>query len=245
MKRVLNALLIFSFCMMLLLGVLVYSSYQKSQKTDATLLEMNASLYQKPIQLKEGRVEEDSKNLIFYVSSESLELQEVVLEILHGKTGKLNYITIPVNAQMAVETKLYQKLAAIYPEMPQYFQLSQLSNLFDENKRYAYGQLILDDMLGMDTSYYTVITSDVEDFHSYIEAIRQQYGCDTKEKIETCFETEHPNITSNLSKKKRLEYAASYAKVTKDTLSEEVAAGETHTSSYEIHVAEFKLQIAE
>lgn len=244
MKRVLNALLIFSFCMMLLLGILVYASYKKSQKTDTTLLEINASIYQKPIQIKKGRVEEDSKNLIFYVSSESLELLEVVLEILHGKTGELNYITIPVNTQMTVEAKLYQKLAAIYPEMPQYFQLSMLSNLFDDQKRYAYGQLILDDMLGMDTSYYTVITSDQEDFHSYIEVVRQQYGCDTKEKICTLIEAEYPNMTSNLSKKKKLEYAVSFAKVTTDTLTEEMAAGQAHTNSYEINKAEFLLQIA-
>lgn len=243
MRRVLNALLRFSFSMILLFGILIYSSYKRSQTTDTTLLEMNASLYQKPIQLKEGRIEESSKNLIFYVDSESGELKEVVLEILEGKTGELSYIAIPLNTQVTVDAKLYQKLAAIVPEVPQYFQLSRLSEMFDETKRYAYAQLILDEMLHIDTSYYTVITDDTADLHLYIEGILKEYGCNTQEEIRTAIQEEYPNIVSNLCKKDKLEYVSAYAKVMNELRTEEIAAGEVHTNSYEINLAQFALQI--
>lgn len=244
MKRVLNWLLLISFIMILILGGLLYRSYRKSQVTDTTLLELNTSLYQNPIQLKDGMVEDTGINFIFYTSEDGQTLKEVVIEVLACKEGQLTYITVPGNTEIAVGAKLYQKLTAIYPEMPQYFQLSRLAGLFDDEKRYAYGQLILDDMFSIDSSYYSVIASDSNDFEEYKKAIILQYGMSETEQIKGYIKTEYSKISSNLSKKNKLQYAEYYTKALQNEVVTVEAEGVEHTDSYEIDLAQFAIQMA-
>lgn len=244
MKRVLNWLLVISLLMILILAGLLYRSYCKSKVTDTTLLEMNAALYQNPIQTKEGKVEDVGVNLIFHTSKDGTKLKEVIVEVLVCKSGRLTYITIPGNTEISVGSKLYQKLTAIYPEMPQYLQLEKLVDLFDEDKRYAYGQLILDDMLSIDSSYYTVIASDYDSFEEYGQAVTDQYGTMELEQVKQYIKDEHSKKNSNLSKKNKLQYAEYYVKALQNEVKVTEADGAQHTDSFEIYLADFTMQMA-
>lgn len=245
MRKLLNWLLILSFATILIMGGLLYRSYKKSQVTDTTLLELNATLYQNPIQVKAGKVEDIARNLIFYTSTDGKELKEVTIEVLCCKQGTLNYIKIPLNAEITVDASLYQKLAAIYPEMPQYFRLSKLGELFEKDKRYAYGQLILDRMFSIDTSYYTVIGGDEADFKTYRNDLVRQYGLQSEEEIRKLIKQQYPDQKSNLAKKEKLKYAEYYAKVQQSSITEEIAEGTVHTDSFTIDVARLVVKLSE
>lgn len=244
MKRLLNVLLLISFVMVLILGGLFYYSYKKTRKNNTELLELNSTLYQKPLQLKIGETKATTIQIIFYESNETKELKEVVLEILNSTTNQLTYIEIPNNTKINVSSKLYQKLSAIYPEMPQYFQLERLETMFDEEKRYGYGQLILDDMLEIDSSYYSKIQGSKDTFLEYKNDLIKKYQLESYEDIKTLIQQEKKEIESNLSSKERIELAKNYANVNKDSVVEERIVGRMHTDSYEINLSDFAVQFA-
>ena len=243
MRRVLNWLLVLSIGMGLIFGGLLYRTYQKSKTTDTTLLELNAALYQNPVEEKEGRVDDVSIQIIFYTSIDQTTLQDVVIEVLHCKDQKLTYLSVPTDTDIIVNSRLYQKLTALYPEMPQYFRLDQLPGLFDSEKRYAYAQLILDAMLSIDSSYYTVIAGDEATFEEYREALWKQYGDSSKAGIQQLLKNEYPKTTTNLSKKNKVRYAKYYAEITAENLTLGEAYGTRHTDSFEIDVVKFGVQM--
>ena len=243
MRRVLNWLLVLSIGMVLLFGGLLYHTYQKSRITDTTLLELNAALYQNPVQEKEGRVDDVSIQIIFYTSIDQTTLQDVVIEILHCKDQKLTYLSVPTDTDIIVNSRLYQKLTALYPEMPQYFRLNQLPQLFDAKKRYGYAQLVLDSMLSIDSSYYTVIAGDESTYQEYREALWKQYEDRSKVGIEQLLKSEYPKTTSNLSKKNKVRYAKYYAEITEGNITLGEVYGTRHTDSFEIDVVKFGVQM--
>lgn len=243
MRRVLNWLLAFSVCMVVLLGVLLYRTYEKSQTTDTTLLNLNASLYQNPVQAKEGRLDDVSIQLIFYTSTDQETLQDVVIEVLHCKNEILTYLDVPIDTDIAVNSRLYQKLAAQYPEMPQYFRLDQLPKLFETKDCYAYAQLILDDMLSIDSSYYTVIAGEEKTFEEYRTALWKSYGDRSEKGIKELMKNEYPKIETNLSKKHKVSYAKYYAEVTDENLILGEVEGTRHTDSFEIDLVKFGVQM--
>lgn len=243
MRRVLNWLLVLSIGMVFLLGGLLYHSYEKSKITDTTLLEQNAALYQKPVREKEGRVDDVSIQIIFYTSIEQTTLEDVVIEILHCKDKKLTYLSVPTDTEISVNSRLYQKLAALDPEIPQYFRLNQLPRLFDAKKRYAYAQLILDDMLSMDSSYYTVVAGEESTFLEYREDLWKQYGDSSTEGIKQLLNSEYPKISTNLSRKNKLSYAQYYADITAENVTIAEVYGTRHTDSFEIDTVRFGVQM--
>ena len=243
MRRVLNWLLAFSVCMVVLIGVLLYRTYQKSLTTDTTLLELNTSLYQNPVQEKEGRLEDVSIQIIFYTSTDQETLQDVVIEVLHCKNRILTYLDVPTDTDIVVNSRLYQKLTAVYPEMPQYFRLDQLPKLFAEKDRYAYAQLILDDMLSIDSSYYTVISGEEKSFEEYRTALWSSYGDRSEKGIKELIKNEYSKIETNLSKKHKVNYAKYYAEVTDDKFILGEVEGTRHTDSFEIDLVKFGVQM--
>lgn len=106
-------------------------------------------------------VEDISKNLIYSVDSKSGKIKGLVLEIFNTNTGNMDYITIPANTEVTISNELYQKLAKAGCEAPQIIKLSAIHKYFSEDTMYEYGELILNDLLGIDISYYTVVEPEV------------------------------------------------------------------------------------
>jgi len=241
MRHVLKRLMIISMCMALFLGGLLFYSYQTSKQADLETLEQNISQNESPIQTKKGRVDEKSSNLIFYTSKDGKELKEVVVEVLDGKQGRLSFISIPIDTIVDVDASLYQKLSAVDTEMPQHFILFRLESMFEPKRRYSYGQLLMDELLGIDSSYYTVIRGEEASFAEYRKRIQQSYPLETEAEIMKAIQSCIKDVRSNLTKKKRKRYAKFYAMVHKDQVQELTVEGIQHNAGFELDVQKFRM----
>ncbi len=102
-------------------------------------------------------VDEVSKNLIFCYDSETGIISKLVLEVFHCEQKQLTYLTIPMSTSFTMSDTLYKKLIAIKPSIPQMLRLSAMVRYLDASVVFDYGVLMVEDMLGIDISYYTVI----------------------------------------------------------------------------------------
>lgn len=102
-------------------------------------------------------VEDISKNLIYNVDKKSGKVKGLLLEIFNTNTSNMDYITIPVNTEITISNELYQKLAKAGCEAPQIIKISAIHKYFSEDTMYEYGELIINDFLGIDISYYTAV----------------------------------------------------------------------------------------
>ncbi|MBU5478376.1 LytR C-terminal domain-containing protein [Eubacterium sp. MSJ-13] len=106
--------------------------------------------------IEEAQTDEISKNLI-YVSDEN-KISHLILEICNTNTNNMDYITIPVGTDYTIPTDMYQRLSTVNEEIPQIVRIGRLKQYFQkDDDAYGYGELIIEKMLGVKISYYTVI----------------------------------------------------------------------------------------
>lgn len=181
-------------------------------------------------------VEDISKNLIYNIDNGKI--KGLVLEIFNTNTGNMDYITIPTATEITISNELYQKLAKAGCEAPQIIKVSAIHKYFSEATMYEYGELILNDLLGIDIGYYTVM--EPEEFQKifekteYKEAVRTEEAAqiqtveqwvlkDTwvnelkavekdEKAVKDYIEAASGNWESNLSVRSRKKYAADYLK---------------------------------
>lgn len=109
--------------------------------------------------IEEAQTDEISKNLI-YVSNEN-KISHLMLEICNTKTNNMDYITIPVGTDYTIPTDMYQRLSTVNEEIPQIVRIGRLKQYFQKDEdAYGYGELIIEKMLGVKISYYTVIDQE-------------------------------------------------------------------------------------
>ncbi len=117
--------------------------------------------------LDEAKTDDISKNLI-YVCDDKQRISHMMLEICNTKTNNMDYITIPVKTDYTIPTKMYQKLCSVDEEIPQIVRLAKLRSYFpdfEDEKAFGYAELIIEKMLGVDISYFTVITDEIYASH--------------------------------------------------------------------------------
>lgn len=245
MRHILKWLLLLSLCLGLILGGLLFYSYQTSKKAESSELKRDSSQNTSAIQTKQGRVDKNASNLIFYTSANGKELKEVVVEILESKQERLRYISIPMDTLVHVSSQLYQRLSAVSTEMPQYFQLFRLGSMFESGKRYSYGQLIVDELLNIDSSYYTVIKGEEASFADYRKKIEQAFPLTTEEEVKQAMTSCFKQTRSNLSKKKRKRYAKVYAAIHGSNIEEVTAEGIQYNAGFELDTQRFAVLAAE
>ena len=84
-----------------------------------------------------------------------------MLEICNTKTNNMDYITIPVGTDYTIPTEMYQKLSIVNQEIPQIIRIGRLKQYFQNDEdAYGYGELIIEKMLGVKISYYTVLDQE-------------------------------------------------------------------------------------
>ena len=109
--------------------------------------------------VEEAQTDEISKNLI-YVSNDN-KISHLMLEICNTKTNNMDYITIPVGTDYTIPTEMYQKLSIVNQEIPQIIRIGRLKQYFQNDEdAYGYGELIIEKMLGVKISYYTVLDQE-------------------------------------------------------------------------------------
>ena len=109
------------------------------------------------IPITEPSVDDVSKNLIFCYDFENHIISKLILEVFHCERKQLTYITIPMSTQFTMTDVLYKKLIAVQPSIPQMIRLSAMIRYLDSSVIFDYGVLMIEDMLDLNISYYSVM----------------------------------------------------------------------------------------
>lgn len=183
-----------NFIIMLLLVVVGFSSYKVTM--------FYYKITDGPKESKVGSVIDDivdnvsvddvSKNLIYSVDQKSGFIDDILIEIFNTNTGNLDYITIPANTQFTISNELYQSICTSNPEIPQIIKLSDIGEYFKESKVYDFGVVLVEDLLDIDISYYTVVKS--EDFHTMFESSEKNLAFTDQSDVESNSENQIENL---------------------------------------------------
>lgn len=225
-----------------------------------------------PEEITKASIDDVSKNLIYSVDGESGEIDKLLLEIFHCGNKKLYYITIPGKTQFTMSDTLYQKLILVNPAVPQIMKYSSLTKYFPKETVYEYGILLLEELLGIKVSYYTVIPKNIydtifmtEDISTAVspadvsqtevreyprEMFREDYATflttlQTEEELAYYIEEIYPSFTSNITLEEKMNYLDSYCKTPIRNIFFELIAGDDENSAYIIDTAGTGKQLEE
>lgn len=142
-------------------GVLGYNTTMKLWMTDEEAPEVTQAPESTPQPITTASVDDISKNLIYCYDGGKI--TGLVLEIFHCEKKQMTYITIPLDTQFTMSDTLYKKLIVVQPATPQIIRLSSITRYFEPDLVFDYGVLILEDMLKLKISYYTVVPQELYD----------------------------------------------------------------------------------
>lgn len=151
--------------MMILLIAVAFGSFQLTMivyKDSDSVGDSKAGELIKDI-VSDVEVDTISKNLIYCVDKGTGKITKMVIEIFNTTTNNLDYVTVPADTKFTISEAMYQRLCVAIPEAPQIIQFSEIDKYFSEKTVYDYGQILMEDLLGVDISYYTVLDSEVYD----------------------------------------------------------------------------------
>lgn len=134
--------------------------------------------------IEDAQTDEISKNLI-YVTDED-RITNMILEICNTKTNNMDYITVPVRTEYTIPATMYQKLCTVNQEIPQIVRIGRLKSYFSNSEdAYGYGELIVEKMLGIKISYYTVLDQETYDSHYTKKMTKVRFRQDVDETTAT------------------------------------------------------------
>lgn len=114
--------------------------------------------------IEDAQTDEVSKNLIYVKNGDYI--TNIMIEICNTKTNNMDYVSVPIRTDYTIPTSMYQKLCTVNQEIPQIVRLGRLKTYFsNEEDAYGYGELIIEKMLGIKISYYTVIDQETYNSH--------------------------------------------------------------------------------
>lgn len=247
-----------------LLGVGILA-YQLTMKTLRAPEEGAIIAYQEetvPDSVTKAAAEDISKNLIYCYNEDTREITKLVLEVFHSKNRQLTYITIPMRTQLTMSDSLYREMVLINPEIPQVMLLSSMVKYLDSDTVFDYGVLIMEDLLGIDISYYTAIPQSIYDtiFTDKaaatgegdasdgeeggpsgqllpVETFTEEYmeslkEIRTPEELSAYIESVYPAVSSNLSVQDKMKYLESYLATPLSNISFELIKGDDQNSAF-------------
>ena len=218
-------------------------------------------------------IDDISKNLIFNYDDQTGDIRSILLEIFHLEEKRMQYITIPIRTQFTMSEALYRKLVLVHPTIPQVIKLSNIRKYFDEDTVYDYGTLILEDLLGVDISFYTALPNSIyETMFTTKELINTNSSTTTLETVEnndngaSCevfseeyiaflktikteqglrdyIEEIYPYFKSNLSLAGKMNYLESYCRTSLSKVTFDRIEGINQNSAYIIDQALAKQQV--
>ena len=170
---------------------------------------------------KDGKADTVSKNLILVTGGDKEQIKEILIEIFNNNTGNLDYITVPKNLEFTMSYELYKKLVVVNNEVPQIITMGKIHQYFKGEGMYQCAQILLEDLLDISFSYYTVIPDGVyyemfqKEKESGIQIWSDKYkkemeSLTTKVQYEDFFEKYYQKIKSNLPYEKKCSYISGY-----------------------------------
>lgn len=260
----LSVIIVISLLGILLLGYRLLIKQSKLSNSNITsvitILEERETDGKETSSMRKASVDDISRNVILSIEEETGEIEKIILEIFHTKNKRLYYITIPVRTQFTMSEFLYQKMNVVDPTMPQIIKLSAMMKYLPKESRYEYGALLIEDMLKIKISYYTVIPkaeyqkifaskkgkSGAEeyeifsrDYEKYLKKIQK------KEQLKEYIEGGYPSVISNLELSDKLSYLDSYIKTPWSNIYFGLLVGDNQNSAYIIDLAQVKQQLEE
>ena len=100
-------------------------------------------------------------NLIYSVDRKNQEIDGVILEFFNADTYKLDYVTVPSNLKLVVNNDMLKKLKTYGYKVEKSISPRKFIEFFGDKDAYQFGQMILEDVLGIKISYYTVFDNDI------------------------------------------------------------------------------------
>lgn len=197
----------------------------------------------------DGTADRVAKNLILAEDSDKGKIKKILIEICNQDTGNIDYITVPNRTEYTISYELYKKLAAANPDMPQIVSFYKLHKYFQNASLAQCAQLILEDMLDIKFSYYTVIPNDVYKEMFYTEkgtglqkwrkAYQQEMEAFTEEKdYDAFFKKYYEKVTSNLSEEKKCQYSGTYLQAVPTQVAFSIVSGEKSENGFVVAVEE-------
>lgn len=208
--------------------------------------------------ITEAKIDVVSKHLIYGVDDETGEITRLILEIYDCERLMLYYITIPIKTPLTLSDSLHRELVLIKPSIPQFLKLSAITGYLPKETVYDYGVLIIEELLGIQISYYTVVPQSIyetvfeteiinhevngqpdpqntyprelfsEDFLGHLRTI------ETEGQLYSYIKELYSKIYSNLSFEDKLNYMESYLNTPGENIIFELIAGENSNSAYTI-----------
>ncbi len=199
-----------------------------------------------------------SKNLIISQNKNG-EIKHIVLGVFNTITGNLDYVTIPKDTQFTISNKLYQSLCNAGSDAPQIIKLEDAGKHFAKAALYGYMVILLEDMLGMDIGYYTVISEErFDEVFSEISTmegqkiytISQSFLNETssitdEEGLKAFLQEEAKEYKSSLSLQGKYWYVPEYMNITKECIYAHGLYGKQKTGYFEVDTEASKLLLAD
>lgn len=114
--------------------------------------------------IEDAQTDEVSRNLIYVCNGDRI--TNIMVEICNTKTNNMDYVTIPARTEYTIPTTMYQKLCTVNQEIPQIIRIGRIKTYFANNDdAFGYGELIIEKMLGIKISYYTVLDQETYKSH--------------------------------------------------------------------------------
>ena len=238
-------------CVLLLLAC-GFTSYKATmlyyKVTGATSNSGSLSKYIKEIK-SDGVAEEVAKNLILATDSDSGKIKRIVIEICNKNTGNIDYITVPSTLEFTMSYDLYKKLATANADIPQIVCMQNIHKYFSGESLYQCAQLLLEDVMDIEFSYYTVIPDTVykEMFVTEKGSGVQKWSKSYKAEMESLkdekaykafFKKYYEKVDSNLPEKSKCEYIDTYLKAVPNQLAFTIVSGEKSGKSFVLSVEE-------
>lgn len=127
--------------------------------------------------IEDAQTDEISRNLIYVCNGDRI--TNLMVEICNTKTNNMDYITIPVVTEYTIPTTMYQKLCTVNEEIPQIIRIGKIKTYFANNEdAFGYGELIIEKMLGIKISYYTVLDQETYNSHYTRKRVRVRFKQD-------------------------------------------------------------------
>lgn len=197
----------------------------------------------------DGVADTVGKNLILAVNEDNGKIQKIVIEICNKNTGNLDYITVPNDIEFTISYDLYKKLASANGEIPQIICMKKIHQYFQGENMYQCAQLLLEDVMDISFSYYTVIPSGIyKDMFRTVKASgMQKWKAGYQKEMETLTSTEdyaafwkkyYEKVQSNLSEDKKNTYSETYMKAVPDQVAFSIVSGEESDNGFVLSVEE-------
>ena len=210
--------------------------------------------------ITEPQIDVVSKHLIYCVDEETGDIMKLVLEIFDCERLRLNYITIPVKTQITLSDSLHKELVLIKPSIPGFLKLSAITGYLPKETVYEYGVRIIEELLDINISYYTVVPQSIYDTVFETEAINQKsktyprevfsdgfleylHTINTETQLYNYIEELYTKINSNLTFEEKFNYMESYMNIPGRNIRFEVIAGTDSNSGYIIDKTSVDLQL--